>query len=152
MKLSSPEDRTRFHAIRSQARALIVGGNTFREEFYEQTPIPVYVASRTPRFQWIDRPMEKENPKAQFFSTTIPEILLRAERECGSPILIEAGASFIAPLLKEGLIDRLYLTRTDRKGDDHFYPLEEDLGRYHRVNADVVGDECFEIWELIPQK
>lgn len=85
-------------------------------------------------------------------SRRIPEILLRAERECGSPILIEAGASFIAPLLKEGCIDRLYLTRTDRKGDDHFYHLEEDLGRYHRVKADVVGDERFEIWELIPQK
>ena len=45
--LSSPQDRLRFHELRAQASAILIGGNTARNEPYATTPLPLVVISRT---------------------------------------------------------------------------------------------------------
>ena len=48
-KLSSPEDRRRFLALRRWADVILVGSKTFAAESYEKTRVPVIVFSRCER-------------------------------------------------------------------------------------------------------
>lgn len=112
--LTFPEDRARFHEIRSRADLIIIGGNSARHEPYQSTPIPLLILSRSP--QEFESGLLKINPLAQVdtcdlasaikkYSTTYPAILIE-----GGPALIEIG-------LRKKLIDTFYLTITDVDGD-----------------------------------
>lgn len=141
--LSSPEDRRRFHAIRSHAKAIVTGGQTYRGEFYQQTPVPLFVASRD-----LSPSMKELNPDATILAQPPFDVVTSALKAHGDPVLIEGGARFIAPLFASSFIERLYLTRTDRVGDAHFYQIDLDLAGYLLVESESVADERFEIWEL----
>lgn len=141
--LSSPEDRRRFHAIRSHAKAIVTGGQTYRGEFYQQTPVPLFVASRD-----LSPSMKELNPDATILAQPPIDVVTSALMAHGDPVLIEGGALFIGPLLASSFIERLYLTRTDRVGDAHFYQIDLDLAGYLLVESESVADERFEIWEL----
>jgi len=140
--LSSPRDRERFHALRSQVRAIVIGGNTFRGEPYRKSLLPLYVATRSTNDE-----LKARNPEAIFLHLSPREITQRALQEAGAPILIEAGANFISPLLRETLINRLFLTRSNRDGDGDFYAIDDDLSSYQLTGVEEFPEERFEIWE-----
>ncbi|MBU6352933.1 MAG: dihydrofolate reductase family protein [Actinomycetales bacterium] len=139
--LSSPEDRIRFHAYRNSARAIITGGNTFRGEPYDLTPVPLYVATRDK-----STASKNRNPKATFLNLSPEKVIERALEECGGPVLVEGGKSFLQPLLDQSFIQRVHVTRTDRDGDDIFWNIDDSLLRYQLSKVEIVGAERFEIW------
>ncbi|MEY3093545.1 MAG: hypothetical protein RLZZ317_48 [Actinomycetota bacterium] len=137
MPLSSPADRRRFHEIRSLARAIAIGGSTFRSEPYTDLPVPVYVASRK----------LPQQPGVNVYDESPTTLVERALREVGSPVLVEGGVEFVKPLLEKEIINRFFLTRSAIQGDAGFVEIDRCLTNYICVTSEKVDDDRFEIWE-----
>ncbi len=133
--LSSPLDHDRFLALRTWGSCIVVGGRTFQAESYERSRLPVEVFSRFSR--------EVES---------WPEEIERLKAKHGRHILIEAGPGLLHQLLDANLIDRLYLTRTDRLSSDPESP-RFDLNRLERsmkcIDSLRHGEDLFEIHQKI---
>ena len=139
--LSSPRDRRRFHDLRAEAKAIVIGGNTFRREPYRSSPLPLFVATRGN----IEM-LRERNPLASFLHLSPQEIVEHARKEVGDPILIEAGGQFLSPLLRNKAITNFRLTRSKRNGDGDFYLLDDDLQDYQCVAREEFAEEDFEVW------
>jgi riboflavin biosynthesis pyrimidine reductase len=78
--------------------------------------------------------------------------LERLQREYGPRIVIEAGPDLLEQLLKEDLIDRLYLTKTSRESNDESSP-RLDLRVLDREGAmDLIekfegSEDLFEVYQ-----
>lgn len=132
--LSFPEDRVRFHSLRSQAKALLIGGATFRNEPYSDSPLDLYVATRAG--DGTDRK----------YSVTPTELVAIALSEAGHPLLIEGGVNFLRPLLEKALIDTFFLTRSEKLGDGDYFD-ESLLTNYHRVTVSEFSSGILESWQ-----
>lgn len=139
--LSSLRDRQRFHDLRAEAKAIVIGGNTFRREPYRSSPLPLYVATRGN----IEM-LRERNPLATFLHLSPQEIVEHARKKEGNPILIEAGGQFLSPLLRNTSITNLYLTRSKSSGDGDFYSLDDDLRQYQCVEREEFAEATFECW------
>ena len=142
--LSPPADRERFHAIRSLATCLVVGGNTYRCEHYSKAPLPVFVATRNPEL------LAERDPSSHgksLFLKAQPEIVVAQARDINSGVaLVEGGMSFIKPLLVKKLIDRLFLTRSPIGGDGDFFNFDILHSNYILDRSEDVSDVTFEEW------
>ena len=106
--LSSTRDRARFHQIRASADALIVGGNTSRNEPYSKTPKPLFVISRQSALA------EKVagNDHAHLLNMNLHHALIHIRALGFNKILLEAGTTLILSALHTQELDGIYLTRT----------------------------------------
>lgn len=145
--LTHPLDRERFHKLRQRARAIVIGGSTFRNEPYlrstsrdNENEIPLYVATRISGLV---------NPNTIFSSLNPILIVRQALSDAGSPILIEGGVNFLRELIAATLIDELYITRVEKVGDGLF--LDEDFltSKYALLEWQDEGEIRFEIWRPI---
>jgi dihydrofolate reductase len=142
--LSSASDRQRFHQIRSKARSIAIGGNTYRSEPYGKTKLPVLVATR-------QVPHEGESEGlVRFLNNSPAEVIGIALSEYGEPVLVEGGVNFLRPLIEKRLIDTFYLTRSRKSGDGDF--LEPSLlnSNYEIVDSESIEENEFELW--LPRK
>lgn len=142
--LSSASDRQRFHQIRSKARSIAIGGNTYRSEPYGKTKLPVLVATR-------QVPHEGESEGlVRFLNNSPAEVIGIALSEYGEPVLVEGGVNFLQPLIEQKLIDTFYLTRSRKSGDGDF--LEPSLlnSNYEIVDSESIEENEFELW--LPRK
>jgi dihydrofolate reductase len=142
--LSSASDRQRFHQIRSKARSIAIGGNTYRSEPYGKTKLPVLVATR-------QVPHEGESEGlVRFLNNSPAEVIGIALSEYGEPVLVEGGVNFLQPLIEQRLIDTFYLTRSRKSGDGDF--LEPSLlnSNYEIVDSESIEENEFELW--LPRK
>ena len=137
--LRTPEDGARFHAIRRAAKAIVVGGSTYRNEPYRNSAIPILVSSRN--LKPIDSP-------TLFIADLAPRELVRfaVERFSGS-ILIEGGPGFLTPLLDDKMIDTLFISRSPVLGDGNPFPQELLERSYERTDIERVGATTFETWK-----
>jgi riboflavin biosynthesis pyrimidine reductase len=141
--LSSATDRQRFHATRSRARAIAIGGNTYRNEPYSNTQLPLFVATH-------HAPSDRELPANHRFIKKAPEEVIEiALSEYGAPVLIEGGVKFLLPLLEKKLIDTLYVTRSNKLGDADFLDNNQLELHYVRKSVERLDNMEFEVW--IPQ-
>jgi dihydrofolate reductase len=143
-RLSFPADRERFKNLRAIARALVIGGQTYRTEPYEKVSIPLYVATRRDA-------VGSNLINANFIDKTPTEVIDQALKEQGYPILIEGGINFISELIGKRTITTLFLTRSQTAGDSLF--LDEKLLRsnYELVVAEPVSGGSLETWKPISQ-
>lgn len=132
--LSFPEDREQFHSLRSQAKAILIGGATFRTEPYKSSPLPLYIATR------------HGNRARRQYSVSPQELVEIASREVGSPLLIEGGVNFLKPLLVESIVDTFFLTRSKVLGDGDFF-AETLLARYQRIASTEFNAGVLERWQ-----
>lgn len=139
--LSSPEDRTRFLALRKSAAAIVIGGATFRSEPYDQLAIPLYVASKRLNSQEFS-----ERSNLHIYPLSPTDVLDLAKGEISGLIVIEGGKSFLSELLQARLVDQLLLTRSPIEGDSDFWEIEKDLLHYQRRELEDGIHDRFEIW------
>ena len=127
--LSFPEDRARFHEIRAEADAILIGGNTARLEPYASTPVPLFILTRAASI-----PETSQNPHVTLMNTDLATALAIL-KTTHSAILIEAGPSLVFEGLSKKLIDTLYLSISELDGDPDSprYDLTEPLSEYHCV-------------------
>ena len=137
-KLSPKSDRIRFHQIRTLAKAILIGGQSYRNEPYSKLSLPLYISSRT---------LNEGAAGNKFIFNQDPAWLInRALLEQGYPVLIEGGINFISNLISESLIDLLYITRFNQDGDGHFFDESQLLKNYQRQSIEVIDNVSFESW------
>ncbi len=142
--LSSASDRQRFHQIRSKARSIAIGGNTYRSEPYGKTKLPVLVATR-------QVPQEGESEGlVRFLNNSPAEVIGIALSEYGEPVLVEGGVNFLQPLIEQRLIDTFYLTRSRKSGDGDFLDPSLLNSNYELVDSESIEENEFELW--LPRK
>lgn len=138
--LSPESDRIRFHQIRTLAKAILIGGQSYRNEPYSKLSLPLYISSRT---------LSEGSSDSQFIFNQEPAWLIkRALLEQGSPVLIEGGVNFIASLITQSLIDFLYITRVNQDGDGHFFDESQLLKNYERQSIEIIDGASFESWRV----
>ena len=138
--LSPESDRIRFHQIRTLAKAILIGGQSYRNEPYSKLSLPLYISSRT---------LSEGSSGSQFIFNQEPAWLIkRALLEQGSPVLIEGGVNFISSLITQSLIDLLYITRVNQDGDGHFFDESQLLKNYERQSIEIIDGASFESWRV----
>lgn len=140
--LSPVSDRKRFHELRAQAKALVIGGNTYRNEPYASAPLPLYVASRT---------LQESGAHLISICKDSPDsIVQRALSDHGGPIMIEGGPKFLTPLINNQQIDRIFITRVSLDGDGDFFDEDLLVRKYHLIDEkfDLAGGTtiAFQTW------
>jgi riboflavin biosynthesis pyrimidine reductase len=136
--LSPESDRIRFHQIRTLAKAILIGGQSYRNEPYSKLSLPLYISSRT---------LSEGASDSQFIFNQEPAWLIkRALLEQGSPVLIEGGVNLISSLITQSLIDLLYITRVNQDGDGHFFDESQLLKNYERRSIEIIDGASFESW------
>jgi len=139
-ELSPKSDRIRFHQIRTFAKAILIGGQSYRNEPYSKLSLPLYISSRT---------LNEGAVGNKFIFNQDPALLInRALLEQGYPVLIEGGVNFISSLIAESLIDLLYITRVNQDGDGHFFDESDLLKNYERQSIEIIDGVSFESWSV----
>ena len=138
--LSPESDRIRFHQIRTLAKAILIGGQSYRNEPYSKLSLPLYISSRT---------LSEGASDSQFIFNQEPAWLIkRALLEQGCPVLIEGGVNFISSLITQSLINLLYITRVNQDGDGHFFDESQLLKNYERRSIETIDGASFESWRV----
>ena len=135
-KLSSDEDRRRFHEIRKGADVIIIGGNTARVEPYADTPIPLVVISRSKSIHEISN-----NSKAEILNMDPNAALKESVAKYGENVLIEGGPNLLMELLP--LIEELNITITDRSGDGQIMSFDGLTRDFIMESMDKIQGEIF---------
>lgn len=137
-ELSPKSDRIRFHQIRTLAKAILIGGQSYRNEPYSKLSLPLYISSRT---------LNEGAAGNKFIFNQDPAWLInRALLEQGYPVLIEGGVNFISSLIAESQIDLLYITRVNQDGDGHFFDESNLLKNYEKQSIEDIDGASFESW------
>ena len=137
--LSTATDRKRFHELRAQASAILIGGNTARTEPYATTPVPLAVITRTG-----DIPDSvRGNPKAQIWELDPISAIKKAGEEFGGNILVEGGINLIQELLIANQIDELYLTLSNKSGGENVNDLSALTRDFTVESSEKIDGETF---------
>ena len=136
--LTNRTDRERFHQLRASARAICIGGTTYRCEPYSKPPLPLYVSSR--------EPSPSEASSINFYHLSPTELVELALEKEGAPVLVEGGVRFLEELIEKQRIDEFHITRSPHLGDESFF--DEDCLRlnYKCVNTEAKAGTNFELW------
>lgn len=135
--VSSAADRRAFLARRRSADALLIGGNTARNEPYQKTPVPVVVVSKS-----MLNPLAN-NRLAHWWNCDPIEALARAQRLFGETIVIESGASIIEELIDAKQVDRLELSVTQVTGGEDLIDFKKLLSKFAYVAERTEEDTVF---------
>ena len=134
--LSTDEDRTRFKALRDKSDLILIGGNTARREPYKRTPIPLYILTHT------KVRLQPKNQLAKQFALThlqmIEEISTNFNNTQISPInlLIEAGPNLLLQMVKQGLVDHLYLTVNQQAVGENLISISELTDSFELISSE----------------
>lgn len=135
--VSSAADRRAFLARRRSADALLIGGNTARNEPYQKTPVPVVIVSKS-----MLNPLSN-NRLAHWWNCDPVEALARAQRLFGDTIVIESGVSIIEALIAAKKVDRLELSVTAVTDGEDQVDFKKLLSNFDTVTERVEEDTTF---------
>ena len=135
--VTTPIDRQRFLARRRLCDAILIGGNTARNERYQKTPVPLVILSHT------RPPVLDQNPKAHWWTLSPVEAVARAGFEFGSTLSIEGGISFISELLDAQLISRLELSITSHVGGEYRVDYLDLLAHFEKIETEEIEATIF---------
>lgn len=136
--LRTVEDGRRFHQLRSAAKAIVVGGNTYRNEPYSKSPVPLFVSSR--------KLPQSATDNLKILNSAPDVVVGAALNECGGPVLIEAGPSFLSELLARKVIDSFFISKVKILGDSNFLDMTTLQNSYELINSEIEGETIFETW------
>jgi riboflavin biosynthesis pyrimidine reductase len=137
--LSSRFDRAKFHAIRADAQAILIGGNTARIEPYGKTPVRLIVLSKSG-----DIPNSvTANSSAEIWALAPAEAIAKLRGEGVERILVEAGPSIVAELSSQNLLDGLYLTQTNFDKGENAVDIEAITANMVMESVEDSEDESF---------
>ena len=135
--VSSAADRRAFLARRREADALLIGGNTARNEPYQKTPVPVVIVSKS-----MLNPLSN-NRLAHWWNCDPIEALSRAQRLFGENVVVESGISIIEELIAAKKIDRLELSVTSVTGGEDQVDYQKLLKKFTKVTQRVEDETTF---------
>ena len=144
--LSSPADRQRFHDLRKQSDAILIGGSTARREPYKKTPIPLFIITHSlVRLQPKNQLAKQLNLPPKSALTEISNFFANKE---SAQILVEAGPKLLTQMIDEGLIQTLYLTINHGATGENIIDLKELVKGFKLISSEKIADDEFQIYEL----
>ena len=144
--LSSPADRQRFHDLRKQSDAILIGGSTARREPYKKTPIPLFIITHSlVRLQPKNQLAKQLNLPPKLALVEISNFFADKER---AQILVEAGPKLLTQMIEEGLIQTLYLTINHGATGENIIDLNQLIRTFKLVSSEKIADDEFQIYEL----
>ena len=144
--LSSPVDRKRFHQLRAESDAILIGGSTARKEPYKKTPIPLFIITHSKvRLQPKNQLAKQLNlPPA----AALDEISNYFANKENVHLLVEAGPKLLIQMIEESLIKTLYLTVNYKVEGENKIDLTHLLRNFDLVKLDKIEDDEFRKYEL----
>jgi riboflavin biosynthesis pyrimidine reductase len=144
--LSSPVDRERFHELRKQSDAILIGGSTARREPYKKTPIPLFIITHSlVRLQPKNQMAKQLNLPPQSALKEISEFFANQE---SAQILVEAGPKLLTQMIEQGLIQRLFLTVNHGATGESIIDLKELVRDFKLSSSERIENDEFQIYEL----
>ena len=144
--LSSPADRQRFHELRKQSDAILIGGSTARREPYKKTPIPLFIITHSlVRLQPKNQLAKQLNLPPKLALAEISNFFVDKE---SAQILVEAGPKLLTQMIEEGLIQTLYLTINHGATGENAINLQELVKTFKLVSSEKIADDEFQRYEL----
>ena len=144
--LSSPADRQRFHELRKQSDAILIGGSTARREPYKKTPIPLFIITHSlVRLQPKNQLAKQLNLPPKLALTEISNFFANKE---SAQILVEAGPKLLTQMIEEGLIQTLYLTINHGATGENIIDLKELVKGFKLISSEKIADDEFQRYEL----
>ena len=138
MGLSNDEDRRRFQQLRQKSDLIVIGGNTARREPYKRTPVPLYILTHS------KIKLQPKNQLAKQFQLTPSELIAEVAKDFKSNseqvpinVLIESGPKLLLAMIKESLVDELYLTVSLSKVGDNRISIEEFTKSFKLINKEI---------------
>jgi riboflavin biosynthesis pyrimidine reductase len=137
--LTSATDRARFHEIRALASAILIGGNTARNEPYATTPLPLIVITKTGQIP----ESVLANPQLHLWELDPISAIQKAKEQFGENILVEGGIELLKELLIANQIDQLFLTISAKTGGENIYDLSALTRNFTVESSEKIGEETF---------
>jgi riboflavin biosynthesis pyrimidine reductase len=144
--LSSPADRERFHQLRTQSDAILIGGSTARLEPYKKTPIPLFIITHSlVRLQPKNQLAKQLNLPPKSALVEISNFFANKE---SAQILVEAGPKLLTQMIDEGLIQTLYLTINHGVTGENIIDLNQLVKTFKLASLKKIADDEFQRYEL----
>lgn len=144
--LSSAADRARFHEIRSNSDAILIGGNTARREPYKKTPIPLFIVTHS---------LVKLQPKNHLARqlnmdpiSAISEIEGFFAEGMRAQLLVEAGPKLLQILIDSKKVDKLYLTINHAMTGENKIDVNNLIKDFKLIKSEKVNSDEFHLYEL----
>ena len=135
-KLSSQEDRRRFHELRKRADVILIGGATARNEPYQKSPVPLLVTSKFKEITEIS-----SNEKAEIINLDPVSSIKYAREKYGEAVLIEGGPNFLLEVIGE--VDELYITISSKSGDGQVVSFDGLTRNFIMEDMEKIDQEIF---------
>ena len=144
--LSSTHDRARFHEIRSQSDAILIGGATARREPYKKTPLPLFIVTHS------HVKLQPKNHLAKQLNmdpiTALSEIEKIFADKDNAQLLVEAGPKLLQVLLEKKKIDKLYLTINHGVSGENKIDVKKLLAGFNLIKKEMIDKDEFCLYEL----
>jgi riboflavin biosynthesis pyrimidine reductase len=147
--LSVPEDRARFHQIRSQSDAILIGGATARREPYKKTPVPLFILTHS---------LVRLQPKNQLARqlnmdpvTALSEISKYFEESTDKKqvqLLVEAGPKILQELVTHRKIQTFYLTINHGATGENKINFKDLLSGFELLKSEMIDANEFCVYQL----
>lgn len=135
--IASGVDRTAFLTRRRSADFLLIGGHTARTEPYHRTPVPVVVSSRSMISALAD------NRLAHWWNLSPTEALAKGIIKFGGNVLVESGPTIIDELIKNRVLDGIYLSITSASDGEGRLDIEKLLANFQEVTRTELKGTIF---------
>lgn len=135
-KLSSVEDRKRFHQLRERADVIFIGGETARRESYGKTPTPLVIVSKFEEIKEVS-----ENKRALIINKDPKSALKFTIENYGPNVLIEGGPNLLLDLIN--FVDELHITIANRYGDGQMASFDGLTRDFIMENMEKIEGEIF---------
>ena len=135
--IASGVDRTAFLTRRRSADFLLIGGQTARTEPYHRTPVPVVISSRSMISALAD------NRLAHWWNLSPTEALAKGILKFGGNVLVESGPTIIDELIRNKVLDGIYLSITNVKDGEGSIDIEKLLANFNEVKKSELEGTIF---------
>jgi dihydrofolate reductase len=92
---------------------------------------------------------EQNTRNLQISKLSPEELLAVAIEKVGTPVVVEGGPNFLAPLLASKAIDRFYISRVLISGDDNYFSEQLLQVNYKKIESFSKNETTFETWEPV---
>lgn len=144
--LSSLNDRSRFHEIRSQSDAILIGGATARREPYKKTPVPLFIVTHS------KVKLQPKNHLAKQLNMDPISALAEIEKifadKTKVQLLVEAGPKILTTLLEKKKINKFYLTINHNLSGENRIDINKLLSGFNLLQKELIETDEFCLYEL----
>ena len=144
--LSSLNDRARFHEIRNESDAILIGGATARREPYKKTSIPLFILTHS-RVK-----LQPKNHLAKQLNmdpiSALDEIKNVLADKNNAQLLVEAGPKLLQILLDNKKIDKFYLTINNNVSGENKIDIHKLLTGFKLISKETIESDEFCLYEL----